>query len=67
MKNDRENSVLIGDTSFFKNKSYNETVITHFTRESGEKDYTEYILKNKIFRLASLISKAVDDNTNGIV
>ena len=42
MKNERENSVLIGDSSFFKNKSLNDTIMSHLTRGSGEKDYKEY-------------------------
>lgn len=46
MKNDRDNSLLIGDTSFFKNISLNETIITHLTKGSGEKDYNEYIKIN---------------------
>ena len=41
MKNERDNSIIIGDTSFFKNKSLNETIISHFTKGSGEKDYKE--------------------------
>jgi len=41
MKNERENSILIGDSSFFKNRSLNETIVSHLTKGSGEKDYRE--------------------------
>jgi hypothetical protein len=41
MKNEKDNSLLISDTSFFKSKFLNETIISHFTKGSGEKDFIE--------------------------
>jgi len=70
MKNERDNSLLIGDSSFFKNKSNNETIISHLTKGSGEKDYIEYrffwwFINNLIInRLESLINKELEDKAN---
>lgn len=39
--NERDNSIIIGDSSFFKTKSLNETKLSQWTKGSGEKDYRE--------------------------
>ncbi len=41
MKNEKDNSLLVGDNSFFKSKFHNETIISNLTKGSGEKDYIE--------------------------
>ena len=41
MRNEKDHSLLTGDGSSLQIKALNETLISHLTKESGEKEYKE--------------------------
>jgi hypothetical protein len=41
MRNEKDHSMLTGDLSSLLLKDLNETLISHITKESAEKDYKE--------------------------
>jgi hypothetical protein len=41
MRNEKDYSMLIGDASSLQLKDLNETLVSHLTKGSGEKDFKE--------------------------